>query len=84
MIEINLTDRQRELLRSLRESTAMDKRQYIDRAFCGRIETSDIEVLCRIINDEHLMHGIERNYNPNAYGRELEALLNAVNKPRLI
>jgi hypothetical protein len=29
------------------------------------------------------MKGIEETFEPNAYGKELEALLDAVNRPRL-
>jgi hypothetical protein len=84
MIKISIAQRQRDILVALREDATNEKRKYIDRALVNKLDVYDIDVLCRIINDEYLMRGIEKDYSPNPYGRELETLLNTVNKPRLI
>ena len=83
MNKIILTDRQLEILHALRDKAAAGKKAHIQRIVDAAWDVSDIDVVCRIINDEYLMNGIERDYRPNAYGRELEELLNTVNKPRL-
>jgi hypothetical protein len=83
MNEIKLSERQREILNLLRGRAAAEKRSHFDRVLTNSHDASDIDIVCRLINDEYLMTGIEPNYNPNAYGRELESLLNTVNKPRL-
>ena len=84
MKKIDLTDRQRQILQSLRERLSEDKSRYVASLLDGNTELSEIDALCRIIDDEYLMAGIEENYEPNDYGRELGILLNAVNMPRLL
>ena len=49
----------------------------------GRVTVADIGELCTLINNEFLMEGILPNFEPNAYGLELEALLDVVNRPRI-
>ena len=79
-----LTARQREILQNLRNNATGRKRQLLEQVLANSLAESDIETVCRIINDEFLMHGIlDEKYNPNDYGLELERLLDSVNKPRL-
>lgn len=83
MIPINLTDRHREILRALCHAAAKGNRPSIERVIGNTADVNDIDVVCNVINAEYLMHGIERSYEPNTYGRELNELLNTVNRPRL-
>jgi hypothetical protein len=78
-----LTERQIEILKSLRDKAGGVTKQLLERAISGPLPAGDIEAVCQSINDEYLMKGIKEGYAPNEYGRELESLLNAVNKPRI-
>jgi hypothetical protein len=78
------TDRQIEILKSLRDKATAQKKELLDQTLGETLHLSDIETVCQLINDEYLMKGINPDYNPNDYGRELERLLDAVNRRRLI
>lgn len=71
------------LLRKLCKKLKGRDAELLDDIICGRLCAKDIQRVCEIINDEYLMKGVEKNYSPNEYGRELESLLNKVNAPRL-
>ena len=76
------TQRQREILQHLRDQAIEQKRQFLDRALSGSLAKCDIEAVCKILNDEFLMHGIlDDKYNTNEYGRELEELVDIINHP---
>lgn len=78
------TERQQEILQHLRDKATGQKRLLLEHALNNSLAESDIETVCRIINDEFLMHGLlDEKYNPNEYGRELESLLDIINRPRL-
>lgn len=47
------------------------------------ISPYEIDELCELISNEFMMNGIQESYEPNDYGRELEKLLDAVNRGRL-
>ena len=79
-----LTERQREILQQLRDKTTGQKRELLENVLNNSLANSDMEKVCLIINGEFLMHGIlDEKYNPNEYGRELEEMLDVINKPRL-
>jgi hypothetical protein len=78
-----ITDRQILILKSLRDNLSGKDVDLLDDAINGRLAANDIQRVCEIINDEYLMKGIEEDYSPNEYGRDLESLLNKVNAPRL-
>lgn len=84
VIEMELTERHRELLRALSQAAAREEGLSIERVIGNAADVGDIEAVCKLINDEYLMHGIDGDCEPNAYGRELNELLNVVNRPRLI
>ncbi len=48
-----------------------------------KISSNEIDELCELISNEFMMNGIQESYEPNEYGRELEKLLDAVNRGRL-
>ncbi|WP_162979219.1 hypothetical protein [Pseudomonas aeruginosa] len=54
-----------------------------ERAIAGDVSVDDVDELCELISNEFMMKGIEANFEPNNYGLELEALLDAVNRDRL-
>jgi hypothetical protein len=39
--------------------------------------------LCDLISNEFMLNGIQESFEPNDYGKELERLLDAVNRGRL-
>jgi hypothetical protein len=78
-----ITSHQIMILRRLREKLNGRDADLLEDVICGRLGVKDIQRVCEIINDEYLMKGIEENYSPNEYGRDLENLLNKVNAPRL-
>jgi hypothetical protein len=49
----------------------------------GNLAMADIEGLCAVINGEFMMEGILPSFEPNAYGIELEDLLDTVNRARI-
>ncbi len=79
-----LTERQREILQHLRDKAAGEKRLLLEHALSNSLAKCDIEEVCGIIYGEYGMHGLlDEDYNPNEYGRELEELLDVINRPRL-
>ena len=78
-----LTDRQTSILLSLRDNRSNKDVELLNAVINGRLAPNDIQRVCEIINDEYLMKGIDEDYSPNDYGRELESLLNQVNAARL-
>jgi hypothetical protein len=78
-----LTGRQVEILRYLQDKVTSGKRRLLERVLSNTLPKSEIEKVCQLINDEYLMKGIKEDYSPNEYGRELEDLLDVVNRPRL-
>ncbi len=78
-----LTERQIEILKSLRDRSNQETGLLLDRAINGTLPINDIESICRVINDEYLMKGIKEGYSPNEYGHELESLLDLINRPRI-
>jgi hypothetical protein len=78
-----LTERQIEILKFFRDKAVGRAKQLLERTISGTLPTGDIEAVCQMINDEYLMKGIKEDYTPNEYGRELESLLDAVNRPRI-
>jgi len=79
-----LTERQIEILKSLRDKADEGTKQLLGRAIGGTLPRGDIEAVCQAINNEYLMKGIKEDYTPSEYGRELEDLLDVVNRPRIV
>jgi hypothetical protein len=78
-----LTARQVSILKSLCLKGDDTDKVLFSKISQSTLDSNDIERLCSIINNEFMMEGILPNYEPNAYGIELEELLDIVNKPRL-
>lgn len=73
-----------EILRLLRDTRSGEERLLFDRVLDGNLPKASIQAVCEMINDEFLMKGIKPDYSPNEYGYELEALLDVVNRPRVL
>ena len=79
-----LTKRQIEILETIRDKSSQRDFGIMDRAIKENLGNIDIQRACELLNDEYLMNGIEEDYTPNAYGKELEELLNSINAARLV
>jgi len=77
------TDRQKEILSSLRVKDAGKNTAAFDSLEKGELTFSEIDVLCGLVNAEFMMEGILPTFEPNEYGLELERLLDLINRPRL-
>ena len=82
-MKIELTERQKAIVNSLRLKGSEESQNMLGELENGRVTVADIDELCTLINNEFLMEGILPNFEPNAYGLELEALLDVVNRARL-
>jgi hypothetical protein len=83
-MKMTLTNRQKEIMISLRIKDAEKNSVIFNNFENGEISLSEINILCNFINDEFMMKGILPTFEPNEYGLELERLLDLINKPRLI
>jgi uncharacterized protein YydD (DUF2326 family) len=79
----DITGREIVILKCLREKLNERGAELLENVISRTLATNGIQRVCEIINDEYLMKGIEEDYSPNEYGRDLENLLNKVNAPRL-
>lgn len=69
---------------SLRDLATEHEKELLDQILNDKLSLGDIQAVCLLINREYLMKGINSDYSPNGYGRELEKLLDVVNRPRLV
>ena len=81
-MKIELTERQKAIVNSLRLKGAEEFQSMLGELENGRLTMTDIEALCTLINEDFMMEGILPSFEPNAYGRELETLLDVVNSAR--
>lgn len=81
-MKIELTERQKAIVNSLRFKGAEESQSMLGELENGRLTMTDIEAVCTLINEEFMMEGILPSFEPNAYGRELETLLDVVNSAR--
>ena len=82
-MNILLTDRQKEIINRLRLNGMGANDVAFDNLENGQMSVENIETLCGVINAEFMMEGILPNFEPNAYGIELENLLDVINRPRV-
>ncbi|MCC8392165.1 hypothetical protein LJ656_06150 [Paraburkholderia sp. MMS20-SJTR3] len=82
-MKLALTDRQKEIVSSLRAKDAGKNAAAFNSLEKGVMTFADIDALCGIINAEFMMEGILPTFEPNLYGLELERLLDLINRPRL-
>jgi hypothetical protein len=79
-----LTKRQIELVSNLCVRSNAEHAKIRENALKGRWSYDQIEILCGLISDEMMLKGIAESFEPNEYGIELEALIDAINRPRLL
>jgi hypothetical protein len=67
-----------------RDKASGHERQLLENTLSNSLAKNDMETVIHIISNEFNLHGIlDANYNSNDYGRELEELLDFINRPRL-
>jgi hypothetical protein len=71
------------IVNSLRLKSAEEFQNMLGELEKGQMTVADIEELCTLLNAEFMMEGILPSFEPNVYGRELEALLDVVNSARI-
>lgn len=72
------------------------QRNIVERVFKGRdpsfwiaaiqaqnLNFDEIEEVCDLLSGEFLMNGIDRNFEANNYGKEVQDLMDIVNRPRI-
>jgi hypothetical protein len=79
----SLTNDQFRLLLGICLSAGSPKLCLAEKLINEKISSNEIDELCELISNEFMMNGIQESYEPNEYGRELEKLLDAVNRGRL-
>ena len=78
-----LTELQSELIRYLCTNSDGTKTHLGQKAIEETLSSSETDRLCELISNEMMLNGIEETFEPNAYGKKLESLLDAVNGSRL-
>lgn len=78
-----LTTAQWQLLVALCCLAGEPKLSLAEKLIYGALSSDEIDELCEVISNEFMMNGIEEDFESNSYGRELELLLDAVNRGRL-
>ena len=76
-----LTERQKAILTAAMKDR--DVVHWITAIQAGSLSFEQIEEVCELLSGEFHMHGIDESFEPNDYGREVEALIDLVNRPRL-
>lgn len=79
----SLTNYQLRLLLALCRSAGPLQFGLAEKLMNEKIFPLEIDELCELISNEFMMNGIEESFEPNGYGRELEKLLDSVNRDRL-
>lgn len=82
-MNIQLNTKQTELLSLLSKKYGFEYKYLLKDSIDVVKYFENIEKLCSVINEEYMMKGINSNWEPNAYGLELNDLLDMVNKLRI-
>jgi pentatricopeptide repeat protein len=79
-MKVTLTKNQKEIVQNLFEN----KYQFLyEKLINSFLSNKEIELFCEVISNEMMMNGIKDNFEPNEYGKELEKIIDIVNKKRL-
>lgn len=76
-----LTSRQVEIIEGIFDDITLG--EFVKKIDNNQLSFAEIDQVCLVMNDEFLMKGILADYEPNEYGREIEDILDIVNRPRL-
>lgn len=60
-----------------------DNSVIVSKIIDNRLTPNEIEELCGLISNEFMLNGITEDFEPTEYGKELEELLDVVNRMRL-
>ena len=82
-MNFSLNGEQRELLAFLRDKSDGMYVIAFESVLQGSIDDKYMAVLCNLINEEFMMEGIDENFEPTQYGRNLESLLDVINRSRI-
>jgi len=82
-MNFSLNDEQRELLAFLRDKNDGMHTIVFESVLQGSVDDKYMAVLCNLINEEFMMEGIDENFEPTQYGRDLESLLDVINRYRI-
>ncbi|CNJ54239.1 hypothetical protein HB991_18615 [Yersinia mollaretii] len=75
-----LTPRHQEIIANLCGS---DNSTVVSKIIDNLLTPNEIEDLCSLISNEFMLNGITEDFEPTKYGKELEELLDIVNRNRL-
>lgn len=78
-----LNPSQQNLIVSLCNDSDASTQSLAEKTIVGILTSNEVEVLCSLISNEFMLNGITESFEPNDYGKELEELLDAVNKIRV-
>ena len=82
-MKIEITKRQRQIVNSLKSKSSKNLEDALNNLGDGFLIVEYLENICNLINEEFMMKGVLPSFEPNAYGLELETLLDVVNSARL-
>jgi hypothetical protein len=82
-MKIELTWRQKQIVKSLKSKSSKDLEARLNDLGDGFLVVEYAEDICNLINEEFMMRGVLPSFEPNAYGYELETLIDVVNNARL-
>jgi hypothetical protein len=61
----------------------VDLQIFIYRVEKSELSHAEIDEACLALNDEYLLNGIDEEFEATDYGKEIEDLIDIVNRPRL-
>lgn len=76
-----LTDRQKVILNEIFQG--QDASRWIASIQSESLSFDEIEQVCELLSREFHMKGIDEDFEANVYGKEIEAIIDIVNRPRL-
>ena len=79
-----LRPQEMDLLREVLQHADPPRGDLLDAAEANTLRREEREEVCGLISREFLLTGLGSDDEPNARGLELEALLDAVNRPNLM
>lgn len=76
-----LTERQKTILTNVFKDK--DASHWIAAIQAESLGFDEIEEACDLLSEEFHMNGIDESFEANDYGKEVEELIDVVNRPRL-
>ena len=76
-----LTNRQIEIVKKVFLGDNFNS--FIIRIERNELHLQEIEEACLVLNKEFLMNGIDEEFEATSYGKEIEDVIDIINRPRL-